>query len=282
MREAIAELPLLKSISFVFLKGTPGFSLTLPQPALNRITSLSIQLARFMHSGAAQGQREKDTMAAVRRMIVACSALEQLELEPGTTPNPLSLADIASEYQARHKNPLSLTLISAGAMVLPESPNSMQFLSNLTSLQMRNNREFEDQTWIALRTAGIHLKVLKVEISSQPLADYLHSYCGLQVFHVGGPASDRFSLRLQGNHSAEVNLRKHVTTSLPSHRQTLRELRFLAGPTPSTPFSDTYPEASLSGGHLWSASPALFTWLHGFHRLEILDIILPIDAGKSM
>ena len=203
---------------------------------------------------AAMYSPDPETKRALRYLITSTPKLEHLEVGPiGLEILTLEFIDEELERQVDFR-PSLRSIAANGITLLPTSPSSMgAFLSQLSSLQVPNNRDSDQVVWATLRTSGVQLKTIKVEIASIGLLQYVGAYQGLQVFHIAGWDAIVHSL---------------LASVLPEHRATLTDLRLLVAKHAYHP-------------SLWPGSNIDLTPLHRFRRLEILDLVFQVDNDDN-
>jgi hypothetical protein len=116
-----------------------------------------------------------------------------------------------------------LTLDSMNTVhLLPGIFHSDHFRS-LDSITIRNCEFRPDDIWGCLRSAGIHLRHITVDMLSTSLVNYLCSYGGLASFILNEPeALPVFRGKAEQDHQKTISLAQ----LLPGHWPTLKKLRF--------------------------------------------------------
>lgn len=262
--EALGSLPGVNELELLFVKTSPGDTLRFSSSMLAKLRSISLQ---FRHPVPSLTRRNlvalnSETKNSVSYLVASSPCLEHLCIGPEEI-RPLGLVSMMARGDSAQNNPLSLLRsVTAIAIDLPLQPKYIPFLKDLTSLELPNNREKDQQLWSAFRASKFKLKAIKVEIPSSQLIDYLLSYRGLETFHLGGRASDIVESLYGSPGDQSVRL---LQSALYEQRMSLRDLRR----TESNPSLVTY-------GTTYVASIELLRPLHRFRHLERLDFVYSI------
>ncbi|KAJ3504506.1 hypothetical protein NMY22_g17903 [Coprinellus aureogranulatus] len=215
---AFCSLSHLRSLELLVVGGPPGNSLRLPTSLLANLKFIKLHL---LYLGASDSI-DDETRDAISHIIKNCPALEHLDIDHSGA-QPLVLEDLGVGQEAQMS---LLQSIKVGMPILPATVNALSSLIHLSSLELPNCRSQDENLWRALRATRVRLQVVKVEVPSVQLNQYLLSYQGLSAFHLGGPSSDGIDW---GDGHIREDLSQLLKSALVFHRTTLHDLRFRAG-----------------------------------------------------
>lgn len=263
---AIGASPMLDSVRLTFLLHPPSSSLRLLESFLSRLKSLALDLYCFrmgknsLPGGAAAFAETED---AVCDLIAKGSTLEHLEIVPSSVTHPMELKSLVDAVEGGAENRFSLRTIVASAITIPILPQSARFLANISSLEIPNTRQADQDVWSALQRCRVKLKAIKIDLPSPRLIDYVRGYRGLRSFQLGGPVSDYKS---KSSGPADQLMNMLLSGALPEHRTTMVDLRIRASGDPSGK-NPNWQESLLC------VNTDILRPLHRFRNLERLHIL---------
>ncbi|TEB23266.1 hypothetical protein FA13DRAFT_1798235 [Coprinellus micaceus] len=276
---AISQLPQLEKLEVVF-QGVPSrrfdeLLMSLPVSTLAKMKSICIQFRTLGVSGWNHWPISR-ARALISYLISNAPAIEQLEIGPNILhrnnnvdlgppdePSPaLDVVPLFAYLQRRANFQPSLQSFAPLAIKFPISRTTIGFFAKLTTLHLGNHLREHEFVWSTLHTSGIRLTTVVVQWITAPLIQYLQGYHGLRAFHLDicSPL---------GRYVLDADVLLLLTQALPSHRQTLTDLRFRP--------SEDMKIDRLAGDHkpvtmLWDI-PTVLGHLSSFNWVERLDLV---------
>ncbi|KAJ3543557.1 hypothetical protein NMY22_g3104 [Coprinellus aureogranulatus] len=197
----------------------------------------------------------------LRHLLSASPGIERFEvLGPAEHRPSLNFISLVEGALREPDFQPSLRELNLQSLHIPTSSvgRALQYLANLTSLTVSNVEPYHQELWKAFANRRIKLKELTVEEPTQPLVDYLGTYCGLQLFCLKHLVLGRRYVG-KGYISDEIQ-RGILDEALPHHSESLVDIRF------------AYPPDHSDFEESWALGEDQILWFMQFPKLKAVTV----------